>query len=329
MDDQARVTTYGNLNLPEGTDERPLVTFALFAYNQEKYIREAVEGAFSQTYSPLEIILSDDCSSDRTFEIMQEMAAAYEGPHQVIVRHSKINDGLAEHVNNVIHASMGTIIVMAAGDDISLPSRVENTVILFARNSTLTALSFETIVFSDKEPVRPHLLSFTPIIVAVYTLNDVLRGAHINGASRAIRRTVHETYGPLNSDCPTEDTPYLLRAAMIGHVARGAPPQVLYRWHENNLSSAKSIRTFDHAAISRQYDKDFSVASTINSSSIVLAFNAWKKRQVFLRHLNSNNYSALSEYSFYDALRISRGLPTLSRIKMVMRFIRHLNRLPK
>ena len=65
--------------------DRPLVTFALFAYNQEKYIREAVEGTFSQTYEPLEIILSDDCSSDRTFEIMEEMAATYDGPHATLL----------------------------------------------------------------------------------------------------------------------------------------------------------------------------------------------------------------------------------------------------
>ena len=51
--------------------ERPLVTFALFAYNQEKYIREAVEGAFSQTYQRMEIILSDDCSTDSTFDILK------------------------------------------------------------------------------------------------------------------------------------------------------------------------------------------------------------------------------------------------------------------
>ena len=52
----------------------PLVTFALFAYNQEAFIREAVASALSQTYEPLEIILSDDCSTDRTFAIMQELA---------------------------------------------------------------------------------------------------------------------------------------------------------------------------------------------------------------------------------------------------------------
>jgi glycosyltransferase involved in cell wall biosynthesis len=61
--------------MPDNPTDRSLVTFALFAYNQEKYIREAVEGALAQTYEPLEIILSDDCSSDRTFETMREMAA--------------------------------------------------------------------------------------------------------------------------------------------------------------------------------------------------------------------------------------------------------------
>ena len=43
---------------------RPLITFALMAYNQEQLIEEAVAGALAQTYSPLEIILSDLISND-------------------------------------------------------------------------------------------------------------------------------------------------------------------------------------------------------------------------------------------------------------------------
>jgi cellulose synthase/poly-beta-1,6-N-acetylglucosamine synthase-like glycosyltransferase len=62
----------------------PLITLFVYAFNHEKFIREAVEGAFAQTYNPLEIILSDDCSTDRTYEIMQEMAERYSGPHKVI-----------------------------------------------------------------------------------------------------------------------------------------------------------------------------------------------------------------------------------------------------
>lgn len=101
----------------------PLVTFALFAYNQEHYIREAVAGAFAQTYAPLQIILSDDNSSDRTFEIMQEMAAQYHGPHHVVLNRNEINQGIGVHVNKVMSLATGDFIVVAAGDDISLPER--------------------------------------------------------------------------------------------------------------------------------------------------------------------------------------------------------------
>lgn len=113
------------------TADRPLVTFALFAYNQENYIREAVEGAFSQTYEPLEIILSDDCSSDRTFEIMQEMAAAYTGKHEVKVLQTEQNIGVVPHVLLRGMEALGEIVVVAAGDDISMPRRVETHVLRY------------------------------------------------------------------------------------------------------------------------------------------------------------------------------------------------------
>ncbi len=51
---------------------KPLVTFMLRTYNHERFIREAVRSALTQTYSPLQVVISDDCSQDRTFEIIQE-----------------------------------------------------------------------------------------------------------------------------------------------------------------------------------------------------------------------------------------------------------------
>lgn len=126
--------------MPDNATDRPLVTFALFAYNQEKYIREAVEGAFAQTYEPLEIILSDDCSSDKTYEIMQEMAGAYEGPHEVRLRQSEVNNGILAHFFNVVSESQGTHLVVAAGDDISYPERTLKSIEEMARKN-LDALS--------------------------------------------------------------------------------------------------------------------------------------------------------------------------------------------
>jgi cellulose synthase/poly-beta-1,6-N-acetylglucosamine synthase-like glycosyltransferase len=100
------------------------VTFALFAYNQEKYIREAVEAALAQDYAPLQIIISDDCSSDRTFEVIKALVSAYQGPHEVTCRQTAANRGSLLHVAEVAELARGGLVVMAAGDDVSKSSRV-------------------------------------------------------------------------------------------------------------------------------------------------------------------------------------------------------------
>lgn len=130
---------------PRLSQNRPLVTFALFAYNQEKYIREAIEGAFAQTYEPLEIILSDDCSSDRTFQIMQEMAEKYDGPHKLVTRRNNTNQGVLMHVSIVGSCSSGEIFVLAAGDDISKPERVNSIVNAFGAGCHASFSSYDLI----------------------------------------------------------------------------------------------------------------------------------------------------------------------------------------
>ena len=101
------------------SNERPLVTFALFSYNQENYIRQAVEAALAQDYYPLEIILSDDYSSDGTFEEMSDIVKNYIGPHRIILRKNHKNLGFSEHINVVNSIASGELLVASAGDDIS------------------------------------------------------------------------------------------------------------------------------------------------------------------------------------------------------------------
>src|ERR1700743_3003041 len=95
-----------------------LVSFCLFAYNQEAYIKEAVESALKQTYSPLEIIISDDCSPDATFQIIEDTVKTYNGPHKVILNRNIKNVGLGQHFSNVCgNMSTGNYIVVLGGDD--------------------------------------------------------------------------------------------------------------------------------------------------------------------------------------------------------------------
>jgi|GEM_PF-2700822 cellulose synthase/poly-beta-1,6-N-acetylglucosamine synthase-like glycosyltransferase len=89
--------------------ERPLLTFGLSGYNHAHFIENAILGTLSQTYTPLEIILSDDHSSDGTFQIMQHTAAGTEQDFfDLIVSwlvattlHSGASTSCSENSNNV------------------------------------------------------------------------------------------------------------------------------------------------------------------------------------------------------------------------------------
>lgn len=109
----------------ESTAARPLVSFLVTGYNQERFLRDAIEGAFAQTYHPLEIILSDDGSSDASFALMQEMCATYRGPHEVRLNRNEKNLGTFQHLVRIGGMARGGLVVFAAGDDVSLPERTE------------------------------------------------------------------------------------------------------------------------------------------------------------------------------------------------------------
>ena len=108
--------------------EFPLITFVLITYNQDRYISAALAGALAQNYPNLEIIISDDCSSDRTFEVIQALVKGYAGPHRLSVRKTRRNLGSLLHVADVAALAKGELLVLAAGDDVSKPERTRTLV---------------------------------------------------------------------------------------------------------------------------------------------------------------------------------------------------------
>lgn len=292
--------------MPDNATDRPLVTFALFAYNQEKYIREAVEGAFAQTYERMEIILSDDYSSDSTFEIMQEMAAVYEGPHDVLLRRNDYNMGLGAHFNKVLENSHGEIILMAAGDDISFASRTEYTVDLFDKNPEATSILLSAkIINSDGDTVGERILDMSTQKERSQTIQDLLSWRHITfGATRAIRRDVYFKFGPLQSNCPTEDTPLLLRSLVCGKNILSAEKGVSYRKHNFNLSGQASLAKMNIDAIYAQYEIDIQKAATLRllSKNTVRTLLTWirldRNRRLIGKIRNDGGTLGLKQFYF-------------------------------
>jgi glycosyltransferase involved in cell wall biosynthesis len=100
----------------------PLVTVGIPAFNAENTIVRAVESAVAQQWRPIEIVVVDDCSSDRTFDQLAALAVRY--PELRIFRHDT-NEGVAATRNRIVTEARGDFLAFFDDDDESLPERVE------------------------------------------------------------------------------------------------------------------------------------------------------------------------------------------------------------
>jgi glycosyltransferase involved in cell wall biosynthesis len=222
--------------------KRPLVSFVLFAYNHETYICEAMKAALAQTYSPLEIIISDDCSADNTFSIVREMARCYCGPHDLIIRQNSSNIGFAAHINVLMTLVRGDLIVVAAGDDISFPERVNVVVQCWlsgGRESGSIFSRFQVVNESGKV-TRDDVPSYQKRVTLADRDFGKTRSMTVgtSGCAHAWTRDLFEFFGPINERILHEDITIPLRSLMIGSVTFLPDILVSYRMIAGSLSRA-------------------------------------------------------------------------------------------
>ncbi len=212
--------------VPCTTGRNPAVTFAMFTFNQAPYVREAVLSALGQDCEPIEIILSDDCSSDDTFAIMQETVAAYRGPHRVVVRQERPNRGLIGHINAVLGIAGGEYIVLAAGDDLSRTDRVAVLMQEMAARPLLIHSGFD---FMD-EAGRPLAMKkpYEALLTGDLMTIAAARALYV-GATGCWHRDLFEKYGLIEAAGAYEDLVMGYRAALAGRVAYVNRSLVRYR----------------------------------------------------------------------------------------------------
>jgi glycosyltransferase involved in cell wall biosynthesis len=229
VDDQDTMKTYGNTELPDGTSERPLVTFALLAYNQEQFIREAVEGALAQTYSPLEIILSDDCSSDQTYNILKHFACTYAGEKKILLLRQPRNKGIAEHINCIISKASGNIIILAAGDDISVPERTSLSVGAMLESGC--SLVHSNVTYIDiKSSEIPNPRKKEPLMWSNFNLLSAATSTSLYiGATGVINKGIWESFGPIRDSKAFEDLVFGFRSCLLNGSLFVPYPLVRYR----------------------------------------------------------------------------------------------------
>lgn len=240
---------------------KPLASLIVCFYNQVDFVEDAVHGVLSQTYDNLEIILSDDCSTDGTYDKILQLTADYKGPHQVVINKNPHNIGLVPHVNKVFsELSHGRYIFVQGGDDISLPNRVSDGMKYFLQDNSVFALTCAMIYIdrNGKETGRMNLIE--DIVTTIHDKDYLSSSSFMCGFGMlASRRELWNVFGPLNSNCQTEDSCMRFRSLLLGKVVASSKFGVKYRIHGNNISIGNVVYKLKSHLIAEQYRKDLMV----------------------------------------------------------------------
>ena len=258
----------------------PSVTMVLVCYNQEKYIKEAVLSVLSQDYSDLKIIISDDCSKDKTVSIIEEILETYGGPHEVFFNKNPINQGLIKHINLVNNLVDTELLIIAAGDDISHSNRVTETIEAYR-----LAEQQPTSVYSSVNKITPdgELLDiFIPPIEQLghAVLDCALSGSLIIGASHAWHKSLFTIFGEIQELGAYEDLVLAYRSAILNGLLYIDKPLVDYRidigisnvTQHTALSKAqkleKSLKIMKPVLLQRLLDSNFIQDDSLKKATV-------------------------------------------------------------
>lgn len=151
---------------------KPLVSVVIPTYNAEEFIQPSLNSILNQTYTNLEVIVIDDCSTDRTVERVCEISRA---DKRVRVLKNDHNLGIGGNRNKGIQEAKGKYICWQDADDISLPDRIESQVIFLEARPRVGIVGGYITFFSgaadgvtrryaeDDRTLRKNIFKYNPV----------------------------------------------------------------------------------------------------------------------------------------------------------------------
>jgi alpha-1,3-rhamnosyltransferase len=194
------------------------------SYNHEAFLEESVRSVWDQGNPDVELIVIDDCSTDRSWELLQELAAR--SPIPMIVRRNESNRGASATLKRALSLAHGEYVAFQASDDRLCKGGLDGSVSLLQADPELQA------VYANGRAVR-----------------DGIVGERVHGA-RAIELLRMEPERVLRR-LYTEASPLFIQAA----VYRRSRLQAIPCFEEQGLVDdwLLNVRFFESVASAREY----------------------------------------------------------------------------
>ena len=210
----------------------PLISVLMPVYNAERYLAQAVASVLAQTLGDFEFIIINDGSTDRSEQILKDLAAK----DSRIKLISRPNTGYVVALNEGLALARGEFIARMDADDVCFPKRFERQVKFLREHAAVVVVGGRTEIIDEagRIIIRPHV----PLD------NQTLQQALLEGRTMighptvmARRQTMLDCGGYDVNACPAEDLDMWLRIGEVGELANVPELILQYRQHAKSVSS--------------------------------------------------------------------------------------------
>ncbi|MGB3246099.1 MAG: glycosyltransferase [Sulfitobacter sp.] len=195
----------------------PEVSIGLPVYNGERYLAKAIESILAQDYEDLELVISDNASTDATADICEDYARI---DRRVKYHCFPENLGAARNYNEVFRQSSGRYFKWSAHDDVIKPAYLSTCLQGFQEDSSIVYPGAEFIDENDEvirtDTDRQATSSDSPFVRSFEVLQTMSMAASVFGV---FNRSKLERTGLIGAFI-SSDYVLLLQAAMLGKIVR-------------------------------------------------------------------------------------------------------------
>ncbi len=208
-----------------------LISIIMAAYNAEKTIEAAIQTVLSQTYTNWELIVINDCSHDKTLNIIQGYMA--KDPRIHVLTNEK-NRGVSLTRKRGLEESNGIWIAVLDSDDLWTPDKLEKQLCLAQRENANLIFTGSDFIDQDGNPI-----SWTLHVPKTITYRQLLKQNIVSNSSVLVKKELYQKYYAVNDDMH-EDFAIWLGITKAGFVAYGIDePLLIYRIAKSSKSGNK------------------------------------------------------------------------------------------
>ena len=212
------------------------VTVLIMTYNHERFIRQAVESTLMQMLDePFEILISEDCSTDGTRDIVEEYAARHAHRIRLLLSDRNLHSNVV--VARGIRSAKGQYIALLDGDDYWLsPLKLKKQVEFLDQHLGCTVCFHQALV-RDETGDRPDWYWTPPDQKAFSTVHDIWQGNFIATCSTMFRKDAMGDLPEWYSSFPVTDWPLHILNAEKGLIGYINEVLGVYRYHSGGAYS--------------------------------------------------------------------------------------------